>query len=173
MIITLDNKKNIINFHFQPRKSLLNSWAITLKVCKFSNVKIFGVVTQKTKLRWELVGQLSFEVFQECVVTLDPVATHINCEIKRVYVEPYCPTNSQNSFNSLEELEYEPLENSVDLETLIFEELSLNTPEYPKLDHIDKLHKVRQSSQTQNAPSKNNPFSILKNFEAKNKVKYN
>ena len=173
MLLKIDNNKKIINFHFQPKKSCLNSWAKSLTVVEFSKVKFFGVVKQKTRSRWELVGQLSFEVLQECVVTLDPVTAFINCEIKRVYLENYSLENNQGSLSRLQELEFERLEDTIDLKNLIFEELSLNTPEYPKLKHIEKIHKLPENLNTSDGTYKNNPFGALKNFEVKNKVKTN
>ena len=173
MLIKLDNNKKLINFHFQPKKSYLITWAKSLNVGEFFSVKIFGEVSQKTKTRWELSGQLSFEALQECVVTLDPVTSYISCEVKRVYIENYCPENFQNSFSRSQELECERLEDTIDLINLIFEELSLNTPEYPKLKHIDKHRKFTDSLQDSDKAFKNNPFSALKNFEGKNKVKTN
>ncbi len=173
MLIKLDNNKTKIDFQFQPKKNCLKTWAKGLNVVEFSKVKIFGAVYQDTKSRWELNGQLNFKVLQECVVTLDPVSTYISCKIKRVYVENYDLEHVQNSFSRLQELEYERLEDTIDLPNLIFEELSLNTPEYPKLKHIDNCHKISDSLQSPGEAVTSNPFSVLKNFEAKNKVKTN
>ena len=79
----------------------------------------------------------------------------------------------QNSFSRLQDLEYERLEDTINLTNLIFEELSLNTPEYPKLKHMEKYSKILNSLQSPSEGFKSNPFSALKNFEAKNKVKTN
>ena len=65
MQIKLNNKKRVINFHFQPKNQLVKLLAEQLNVLSFEALKFFGSIQQVSSSRWELSGILNFKVTQE------------------------------------------------------------------------------------------------------------
>ena len=70
---------------------------------------------------------------QECVVTLEPVTSFIKSNVKRVFTEDFSSISEKTIESDLSKAEYEKFEETLNLMDILLEELSLNTPEYPKV----------------------------------------
>ena len=168
MQIKLNNKKRVINFHFQPKNHLVKLLAEQLNVLSFEALKFFGSIQQVSSSRWELSGILNFKVTQECVVTLKPVVSLIKTNIKRIYLDESALKKMEIEDNNAIRAEYEKLEDIINLLNIVSEELCLNTPEYPKIKNIDKERQKNIASADNQEQEKNNPFDILKNLNLTN-----
>ena len=168
MQIKLNNKKRVINFHFQPKNHLVKLLAEQLNVLSFEALKFFGSIQQVSSSRWELSGILNFKVTQECVVTLEPVVSPIKTNIKRIYLDESALKKMEIKDNNAIRAEYEKLEDIINLLNIVSEELCLNTPEYPKIKNIDKERQKNIASANNQEQEKNNPFDILKNLNLTN-----
>ena len=169
MQIKLNNKKRVINFHFQPKKNqLAKLLAEQLNVLNFEGLKFSGSIKQVNSSRWELSGILTFKVTQECVVTLKPVVSLIKTNIKRIYLDESALKKMEIEDSNAIGAEYEKLEDIINLLNIVSEELCLNTPEYPKIKNIDKERQKNIVSSHKKEQEKNNPFDILKSLNLTN-----
>lgn len=173
MLIKLDNKEEIVKFHFQPNKRLLETLGQRMNVLSFLKLKFFGFLKLESKSRWNLNGQLVFMVRQECVVTLEPVVSKVKSTVKRVYVDKGFLNVNRKTDGNISEDDYEEFEGAIDLVPLLFEEISLTTPEYPKVNDIDKIRVATEKTIDSTENLENNPFAILKNFGTSNKISSN
>ena len=170
MLIKLDNKRENINFNFQPKNKLLNNLAEKIKVIEFKNINFSGHLLQKSTSEWQLNANLNFIVIQECVVTLELVTTSIKSKVNRIYITGFCENVGKGNEHNLYEIEYEKLEDSIDLKDLLLEELSLLTPEYPKVRDIEKVRGKNDKKYEQMKDDAENPFLILKKLNPENKI---
>ena len=168
MQIKLNNKKRVINFHFQPKNHLVKLLAEQLNVLSFEALKFFGSIQQVSSSRWELSGILNFKVTQECVVTLKPVVSLIKTNIKRIYLDESALKKMEIEDNNAIRAEYEKLEDIINLLNIVSEEVCLNTPQYPKIKNIDKERQKNIASADNQEQEKNNPFDVLKNLNLTN-----
>ncbi len=167
MLLKLDNKCDRKDFNFQPKKQILNNLAESMKVLEFNRVNFSGHVAQNELSQWHLSASLKFHVIQECVVTLEPVTSFIKSKVERVYID-----NSSKSIESKpSEIEYEKFEETLNLMDILFEEISLNTPEYPKIKNINKFRENNEKQINYIKGDLDNPFLILKNFSSNNKMR--
>ncbi len=170
MLIKLDNKRENINFNFQPKKKMLSTLAGKIKVIEFKNINFSGQLAQKNPSEWQLNANLNFFVIQECVVTLELVITSIKSKVKRIYLESFCENADKGNEHNLYGIEYEKLQDNIDIKDLLLEELSLLTPEYPKVRHIDKVRRENEKKIEHMENNGDNPFLILKKLNPENKI---
>lgn len=83
-----------------------------------------------------LQAQLRATVEQPCVVTLAPVVTRIDVPVRRRYTADYATPEAEES-EMPEDDTQEPLPETIDLEALAAEELSLSLPAYPRAEGAD------------------------------------
>ena len=149
---------------------MLGTLAEKMKVIEFKNINFSGHLLQKSASEWQLNANLNFIVIQECVVTLELVTTSIRSKVKRIYIAGFCENAGKGNEHNLYEIEYEKLEENIDLKDLLLEELSLLTPEYPKVRHIDKVRGENDKKYEQMKDDAENPFLILKKLNPENKI---
>ena len=107
---------------------------------------------------------------QECVVTLEPVTSFIKSNVKRVYTKDFSSISEKTTESDLSKAEYEKFEETLNLMDILLEELSLNTPEYPKVENISKIRKKNEKNMDDQGKDPENPFKILKDLNKKNKI---
>ncbi|RJL03347.1 YceD family protein [Paracoccus siganidrum] len=81
---------------------------------------------------WELEGRLTARVTQACVVTLKPVKTTIDEQVRRLY-SPHLATPEADEAEMPDDA-LEPLGQFIDVSAVMVEELALALPEYPRAD---------------------------------------
>ena len=80
---------------------------------------------------WRLDGALGATVVQTCVVTLDPVTTRVDQEVRRLYLPNAAPRGPEVILDD-EDDDVEPLADRVDLGLVAIEALALALPAYPR-----------------------------------------
>jgi uncharacterized metal-binding protein YceD (DUF177 family) len=83
---------------------------------------------------WLLEARLGATVVQPCVVTLAPVTTRVDTEVRRRFVPTATPREIEIEIDSLDDDELEPLGDTIDLGLVAIEALSLALPEYPRAE---------------------------------------
>lgn len=81
---------------------------------------------------WRLEANLGATVIQTCVVTLGPVTTRIDTEVRRLFVPGAAATPAEIVVTDLEDDETEPLGDRIDLGLVAIEALALALPAYPR-----------------------------------------
>ncbi len=170
ILLKLDVNKYKINFNVNPKKKVLSFLAKEMKVLSFDKLSFFGSFQQNSLSRWQLNASLNFYVMQECVVTLEPVTSFIKSNVKRVYTKDLPPINEKTTESDLSKAEYEKFEETLNLMDILLEELSLNTPEYPKVENISKIRKKNEKNMDDQGKYPETPFKILKDLNKKNKI---
>ena len=170
ILLKLDVNKDKINFNVSPKKKVLSSLAKEMKVLRFDKLSFFGNFQQNSLSRWQLNARLNFYVIQECVVTLEPVTSFIKSNVKRVYTKDFSSISEKTAESDLSNAEYEKFEETLNLMDILLEELSLNTPEYPKVENISKIRKKNEETMGDQGKYPENPFKILKDLNKSNKI---
>ena len=119
--------------------------------------------------RWQgkgvrLVGTLTADVVQNCVVTLEPIEAHVEAEFERHYLPrdklQADVENEQGVFvDPTADDPPEPLGHEIDIGEIMVEELSLNLDPYPR--------KPGAEFHTDDSPTRENPFAVLAKLKPK------
>ena len=169
ILVKLEDTKGKINFNINPKKHILNSLAQEMKVLNFTRLNFFGSIQKDSLNRWQLSASLNFNVVQECVVTLQPVTSFIKTKVVRVYIKDFYYNADKNAATDLSKAEYEKFEKTLNLMDILLEELSLSTPEYPKVENISKVREKNTQPIEDKKRISESPFRILKQLDKKNK----
>lgn len=117
----------------------------------------------------QVLGKISAEISQPCVITLEPVHQRIEEELSRVFL-PKTKETVENAPGSEAYIELGPDEvpdyyegNVLDLSAYLLESLGLSIELYPRLAGA-KLSK----EQAGDNPDKLSPFAALKSLKTKN-----
>jgi uncharacterized metal-binding protein YceD (DUF177 family) len=86
---------------------------------------------RSTRGGWELTGALGATVIQSCVVTLAPVTTRLDLEVRRLFLPEAAPQGREIEV-ALEDEEIEPLGTRIDLGLVAIEAIALALPAYPR-----------------------------------------
>lgn len=103
-------------------------------------------------------GVLKADVTQACVVTLDPVAAHVEVEFERRFLPEDTLARDEAEAHEIfvdpdGEDPAEPLGREIDLGEILVEELSLNLDPYPRKEGV--------AFHADDAPPRENPFAVL------------
>lgn len=83
---------------------------------------------------WELAGRLGATVIQTCVVTLEPVTTRLDIEVRRLFRHAAAPDPVEVVVAPFEDDEIEPLGERIDLGLVAIEAIALALPPYPRAE---------------------------------------
>ncbi len=134
-------------------------------------VRIDAVRVEYKLFRWRakgirLTGQLLADVVQTCVVSLEPVAGHIDVAFERKYLPPDLlgPNKDETDVHvdPIAEDPPEPLGHEIDLGEVLVEELSLNLDPYPR-----KAGSALDSTLSGEAGVRESPFAALAKLRGK------
>ena len=89
-----------------------------------------GKVEARGNDAWALTGRLTARVVQPCVVTLEPVETPIDEEVRRIFT-PHLTAPLDEEIEMPDD-EMEPLGQFIDAGAVVIEALSLALPLYPR-----------------------------------------
>ena len=93
--------------------------------------RLVGRLTPEGGEGWRLAARLEADVVQPCVVTLAPVAAHLEEEVTRVF-SPHVTAPDAGGETEMGDDEVEPLGQTIDLTAVLAEALSLALPLYPR-----------------------------------------
>lgn len=105
--------------------------ADTLGVVAVKKLRFAGALSPQGKSDWHLTGELGATVVQDCVVSLDPVATRIDEPVTRTYLADL-PEVTGSEVEMPEDDTVETLPETLDLAAVMIEALSLALPTYPR-----------------------------------------
>lgn len=120
-------------FDIVPDADALRQIAADLDLNALRKVRFSGQISAEGKRDWLLTGNLGATVVQPCVVTLAPVTTRIETDVRRQYTPDYvAPEGDEVEMPDDDTLE--PLTHHIDLGTVLVEALALALPLYPRAD---------------------------------------
>lgn len=82
---------------------------------------------------WALEARLGASVVQTCVVTLEPVTSRIDLDLRRLFLPASSPAERELDLAADEDETIEPLGDRIDLGLVAIEALALALPAYPRL----------------------------------------
>ncbi|MEP1765106.1 MAG: DUF177 domain-containing protein [Sulfitobacter sp.] len=110
---------------------------------------------------WQLKGRLGATVTQECVVTLEPVATRIDVDVHRIFLRDY-ETDDAPEVEMPEDDTVEPLGIWIDPAIIMEEVLALALPEYPRKEGAtSETVRVTEPGKTPMTDEEARPFAGL------------
>ncbi len=132
------NQSKPFEFHLRLSNQKVSELIKGLDLLNIKKVSLVGSLAPLSIDEWRLKAVLKANVKQKCVISFKPVQTIVNETIRRTF----SPSASQNNYeadddgtspvifdDSLHELNDE-----IDLAEIIFEELNLILPLYPKIE---------------------------------------
>ena len=132
------NQAKTFKFHLPLSKEQILTLMSRLDLLSLKKVSLTGHLSPLDKDKWTLKAELKATVKQKCVVTLKPVQTIVNETVNRTF----SPLEAQKSSDLLDDGvsqvffddTLQEFNDTIDLLEIIFEELTLLLPLYPKFD---------------------------------------
>jgi len=122
-------------------------------------------VSRLSQGRYLLQGTLEADITQTCVVTLDPVETHIVEPFEVEFRPESQGTAGVAEFDALETRDIEPLEGeTIPVGRIVYEQLASAIPAYPRKEGATFEPPASEAHETKAA---SNPFAVLKNLKRK------
>ncbi len=105
-----------------------------LDITAIRKLRFEGELHPEGKRDWRLVGHLGATVVQPCVVTLDPVTTRIDEEVRRAYLAHPPEPEGGDEVEMPEDDTAEALPETLDLWGVMEEALALALPAFPRAE---------------------------------------
>jgi uncharacterized metal-binding protein YceD (DUF177 family) len=99
-------------------------------------VRLAGRLLPEGRRGWRLEAMLGATVVQPCAITLAPVTTRIDAALHRDYREDFAPPAEAES-EVPEDVDVEPLPDTLDLHEVLAEALALELPDFPRAPGAD------------------------------------
>ena len=181
--ITADDAGNDIDrLHLCPDEDDKRRIADRLGLVALKNLTAdLRLTREQGNLVVHITGQLQADIEQRCVVTLDPIETHVEDEFEAWYADPdqAIPLNKIMRQKELAE-EYgseapileeqddpEPIiDGKINVAELVVQYLSLSINPYPHAEHADFENKEKEAHESANDRPEN-PFAALKDWKTK------
>ncbi|WP_435704908.1 YceD family protein [Yoonia sp.] len=119
-------------FELTPDAAERAAIAQVLDILAVKKLRFTGTLTVQGKRDWVLQADLGATVVQPCVVSLAPVTTRIDEQIKRSYVAQMPEIDASEIEMPVDDT-VEELPETLDLAQVMIEALSLALPPYPRL----------------------------------------
>lgn len=108
---------------------------------------------------WELTARLVARVVQPCVVTMAPVSTPIDEEVRRIFT-PHLAAPTEEEIEMPDD-EIEPLGQFIDAGAVMIEALSLALPLYPRAEGAEPFEASTDDAPDDEAGDTRKPFAGL------------
>jgi uncharacterized metal-binding protein YceD (DUF177 family) len=118
-------------FDLRPNGPERAALAMFLGISAIPELRFRGTIAPAGRRDLLLQGELLARVVQPCVITLDPVTTHLTEQVTRRYVEDFVLPEG-DEVEMPEDDGLEPLPQAIDLGAVATEALTLALPLYPK-----------------------------------------
>lgn len=119
-------------FELRPSKAELAAIASDLDMIELRKVVLNGQIKAAGQNDWTLTARLGATVIQPCVVTLDPVTTRIDADVKRHYLATMPEFGEDEEVEMPEDENAEQLGSEINIADVLFEALALNLPQFPR-----------------------------------------
>ncbi|SDC20896.1 YceD family protein [Ruegeria marina] len=123
-------------FTLRPDSARLGELARELGIDGVRKLSFGGELRAEGKSDWRLTAILGATVVQPCVVTLEPVTTRIDTEVRRLFVKDWAEPDEEEA-EMPENDEAEPLGPVIDLNAVMTEALALALPAYPRKEGVE------------------------------------
>jgi uncharacterized metal-binding protein YceD (DUF177 family) len=131
----LNNRKRA-HFTIEPDSDGRKAIAAALDVLQVKKLKFDGALIPTGRRDWRIEATFGATVSQACVVTLDPVTTRVDEDIKRTYLSEWDTSEGEEVEIESEDTD-DPLPDTLDLIEVIIEALALSLPAYPRKDGVE------------------------------------
>ncbi|MCF6232757.1 MAG: DUF177 domain-containing protein [Rhodobacteraceae bacterium] len=133
----VDLAQNATNaFDIRPGPAALRGLADQLGLKNLRKLRFDGDIRAIGKCDWQITAHLGASVVQDCVVTLAPVSTRIDRDVKRSFLANWSePTKDDVEMREDETID--PLGSHIDLMEVMREALALALPLYPRATGAD------------------------------------
>ncbi len=118
-------------FDLRPDAAQMRALARELGLKDLRKLRFSGQITAQGSRDWVLQGRLGATVVQPCIVTLDPVSTRIDTDVRRTYLADL-PEPVGDEVEMPEDDTQEQLRNHIDPGAVMVEALALAVPLYPR-----------------------------------------
>lgn len=120
-------------FKLRPNEGQLSNIASELELISARKVSFVGQISAQDRRDWVLTAKLGATVVQPCVVTLEPVTTRIDINVRRVFLANL-PEQDLGEVEMHDDENIELLKASIDPFVVMVETLALVLPQYPRKD---------------------------------------
>lgn len=142
----------------------------TLNVLSLKNTRFRGRIFATGGANWTLTAQLNAHITQACIITLQPVTTHIQESVTRVYSADWNKYTNGTDIEIPPDDTLEPLTDKIDIAAVFLESLALSLPLYPRAKGANFGSRVYTETGTVKAADRH-PFAGLKAWHAKDSAK--
>jgi uncharacterized metal-binding protein YceD (DUF177 family) len=120
-------------FDLRPDAAALRAISADLGLSGLRKLRFVGHIASQGRRDWVLQARLGATVVQPCVVTLAPVTTRIEAEIRRSFLDRWdAPDEFETEMPDDDNIE--PLGTEIDPHAVMIESLTLAVPLYPRKD---------------------------------------
>ena len=122
-------------FNISPDADQRRQVAKELGFRALRKLRFTGKLVASGKKNWALKAKLGATIEQDCVVTLQPVTTRLDCQVNRRFVPAADLTPMEDAVDEIEmdgDETLEPLPEEIDLLKVLTEALSIEAPDYPR-----------------------------------------
>lgn len=166
--LRLSDLKREIQFDLKPDASERAAIAERLGITGVKKLTLSGHLAPTGKADWDLRARLGATVVQPCVVTLEPVTTRIDEDLRRRYLADMPEVSDAAEFEMPEDDTAEALPETLDLELVMEEALALALPPWPRAAGVDPVEiAVTEPGQTPMTDDDVKPFAALKSLQQK------
>jgi uncharacterized metal-binding protein YceD (DUF177 family) len=124
-------QNSVTGFDFRPDSSEMQALARQLGLSGLRKLHFAGTIAAQGRRDWVLEARLGVSVTQPCVVTLDPVNTRIDTNVRRTFLANWSdPTEEEVEMDADDSVE--PLGTHIDPRAIMIEALMLALPSYPR-----------------------------------------
>lgn len=121
------------SFTLRPDTATLRQIQEELGLLGLRKLSFTGQITASGKKDWELRANLGATVVQPCVVTLEPVTTRLDTQVRRILLAEWDDPD-EAEVEMTQDDEADQLGADIDVFAMMVEALALNLPEYPRAD---------------------------------------
>ncbi len=133
-VIDLARLRDATEFPFDiaPKEAESQAIARLMDARSVRKMRFAGRLTPLARGGWRLDGRLGATVTQTCVVTLEPVTTRVDQDVRRLYLPDASPAGADVILSPDEDEEIDPLPDRLDIGLVAVEALALALPAYPR-----------------------------------------
>jgi uncharacterized metal-binding protein YceD (DUF177 family) len=151
-------------FDLRPDSAAMKALAAELGLSGLRKLSFVGQIQAQGRRDWTLTARLGATVTQPCVVTLEPVITRIETDVRRTYLADL-PTPQEAEVEMPEDDTVEQLGAVIDPAAVMAESLALALPLYPRKDGVDPGEAVfTEPGKTPMRDEDTRPFAGLANL---------
>ena len=134
------NQAKTFKFHLPLSKEQILTLMSRLDLLSLKKISLTGYLSPLEKDKWTLKAKLKATVKQKCVITLKPVQTIVSETVNRTFAPLDIQKGSEIIDDGTSPVFFDDtlqeFNDTIDLLEIIFEELTLILPLYPKCDGV-------------------------------------